>query len=211
MQRRRWGFWAAFIVSAALLARPAAADQEDKETQVPGLGEVIFHEAGVEVFGHGPDVITFGLGAFDPFKQNPLSAEGRLEYRWGQKLLFIGPMAGVMANTDGGIHGYVGGYFDLQIGRLVVTPSAGPGLWREGGSKDMGGTFQFHTALDFSYRFDGGSRLGVKLSHISSAHFNKKNPGSESLTLTYTLPVGNMFKGRFSLSRPTTNESLTKH
>ena len=185
------GLWAALIVSAALFVRPAAADHE--ESQVPGLGEVIYHEGDVEAFGKGPDVITLGLGVFDPFKQDPASGEARLEYRWGQKLLFIGPMVGVMANTDGGVHGYIGGFFDFRVGNLTVTPSAGPGLWRQGGSKDLGGTFEFHTALDFAYTFEGGSRLGMKLSHISSAHINRKNPGSESLTLTYTLPVGNMF------------------
>ena len=179
------------MLSAALFSQPASADTEG--IQVPGLGEIIYHEGDVGVFGHGPDVITFGVGGFDVFKQDPISAEGRLEYRWGQKLIFIGPMAGIMANTDGGFHGYIGGYLDFQIGRLVITPAAGPGLYREGGSKDHGGTFEFHTALDFSYRFDNGHRLGIKLSHISNAHLYNKNPGSESLLVTYTLPVGNMF------------------
>ena len=75
----------------------------------------------------------------------------------------------------------------------MITPAAGPGLYRKGGSKDQGGTFAFHTALDFSCRIDSGHRLGIKLSQISNAHLYDDNPGSESLLVTYTLPVGNMF------------------
>ena len=45
------GFWAALIMSAAFLVQPAAADHE--ESQVPGLGEVIYHEGNVEAFGDG--------------------------------------------------------------------------------------------------------------------------------------------------------------
>lgn len=192
MQLRFGGSLAAFVLGVALLAQPALADSEG--AVVPGLGEVIYHEGDVEAFGDGPDVINFGLGGFDLFKQNSLSGEARVEYRWGQKpVFFIGPMAGVMANTDGGIHGYIGGYFDFQIGRFVVTPAAGPGLYRKGGSKDLGGTFEFHTGIDFAYRFDSGSRLGLKVTHISNAFLNKKNPGEESLLVTFTLPVGNMF------------------
>ncbi|MBT4488902.1 MAG: acyloxyacyl hydrolase, partial [Rhodospirillaceae bacterium] len=43
------------------------------------------------------------------------------------------------------------------------------------------------------YRFSDRSRLGVALSHISNASIGDKNPGAESLMLTYALPVRNLF------------------
>lgn len=182
--------WAA-AWGLCLLAGPAWADTEG--TQVKGLGEIIYHEGDVEAFGDGPDVLTFGVGAFDAFKTNPAAGEFRVEYRVGQKLLFIGPMVGVMATTDGGVYGYGAFYLDSQIGRLSITPSIGLGGYHRGDGKRLGGPFLFHSAVDFAYRFDNGMRLGVKVTHISNAFIYKNNPGEESVLLTYTLPIGNLF------------------
>ena len=183
-----------FVLGTALAVLPlGAAAQEQENEQVAGLGQKIYQEGEVQVFGDGPDTLALGVGAFDAFKTDPASAEFRADYRWGQKLIFIGPLVGVLANTDGGVFGYGGGYFDIQIGSVVFTPTAGMGAYRRGGSKDLGGTFQFHIGFDVAYRLEDGSRLGIKFSHISNAFIHDINPGAESLLLTYSIPVGNMF------------------
>ncbi len=185
------------VLGVVLAALPmTAAAQEQENEHIAGLGEKIYQEGKVQVFGDGPDVLALGVGAFDAVKKDPLSAEFRAEYRWGQKLLFVGPLVGVMANTDGGVFGYGGGYFDIQIGRVVLTPTAGMGGYRRGDSKHLGGTFNFHIGFDMAYRFDDGARLGVKFSHISNAFTQDINPGAESFLLTYSMPLGNMFEGR---------------
>ncbi len=185
-----------FVFGAVLTALSmTAAAQEQENEYIAGLGEKIYQEGEVQIFGDGPDVATFGIGAFDAFKKDPVSTEFRAEYRWGQKLLIVGPLVGILANTDGGVFGYGGGYFDIQIGRLVLTPMAGMGGYRRGSSKRLGGTFEFHLGFDAAYRFDNGARLGIKFSHISNAFIHKSNNGEESLLLTYSMPIGNMFAG----------------
>ena len=179
------------VLGAALLGRPAWA--EKPPSPVTGVGEIIYHEGEVEAFGDGPDVLNLSIGAFDAFKTDPAAGEFRFEYRWGRKLLVFGPLVGLMANTKGGVFGYGGLYLDLQFDRLVVTPSAGLGGYRRGEGKRLGGTFEFHLGLDFAYRFDDGTRLGVRVTHISNAYAHDINPGEESALVTYTIPVGNMF------------------
>ena len=147
-----------------------AAAQEQENEHIAGLGEKIYQEGELQVFGDGPDVLALGVGAFDVFKTDPVSAEFRAEYRWGQKLIFIGPLVGILANTDGGVFGYGGGYFDMQIGRIVLTPTAGMGGYRRGGSKHLGGTFEFHIGMDVAYRFDNGAPRGQVLPHLQRLH-----------------------------------------
>ncbi len=184
------GVW---VLAATLLTTPARASSVGED--IPNLGRVIYNEGKVELIGgKGPDVMTFGAGIFDFAKTDPASVEGRIEYRWGQKLWVFGPTVGVLANTDGGVFGYVGTYLDIRIAPIVLTPSLGFGAWHEGDSKDLGGNFPFiHVALDIAYAFDSGMRLGVKLAHISNAYTHSSNPGQESVLLTFSLPLGNMF------------------
>ncbi|MDH3475842.1 MAG: acyloxyacyl hydrolase [Rhodospirillales bacterium] len=186
-----FGAMLAVAMGAIPAAGPARADHEG--TEVEGMGEVVYHAGDLEAFGPGPDVITLGVGAFDGAKTDPISAEFRAEFRSGRKLTLLGPLAGVLATTDGGVSGYGGLYMDLEIGRVAITPAGGAGAYRKGSGKDLGGTFQFHLGLDVAYRFDGGSRLGLKVAHISNAFLHDSNPGEESFLLTYSLPVGRIF------------------
>lgn len=158
---------------------------------------------GIQFLESGPDTVTLGVGAFnvianDDIANDDPSGEARIEYRVGGRWNAIGPMVGVLANTDGGVFGYAALYADMRLGeRWVLTPAAGVGAYEDGEGKDLGGVFQFHLGLDVAYRFEDDSRLGLKLAHISNAFLHDENPGSESLLLTYTIPLGD-----FGLSGP---------
>ena len=166
--------------AALALARPAIA----------GGQRIAFDLGPVEGLGDGPSYFELGAGAFD-FNQdgsadNP-STEGRVEFRWGRKLFIIGPAIGLMVNADGGVFGYGGFYADFRYHRFVVTPLLALGGYRQGGSKDLGGIFQFRIGLGFSYQVNETVRLGVRLAHISSASIHDNNPGEEELLLTYAV------------------------
>jgi hypothetical protein len=178
------------LIAALILAGPAASKAAEKQT-------VSFDLHGVEFLGDGPDFVTLGAGAYNVIpddspqvvENDDVSGEVRLEYRLGEKLFFVGPMAGIMINTDGGLFGYGGIYGDIRAGHWVLTPAFGVGGYSRGDSKDLGGVFEFHLGLDISHEFKGGSRLGVKLAHISNAGTHEINPGADSVLLTYTLPL----------------------
>ena len=58
----------------------------------------------------------------------------------------------------------------------------------------MGHTVEFRSQLEFAYRFDNRSRLGFAISHYSNASLGDANPGTESLTLYYSVPFDKIFR-----------------
>jgi hypothetical protein len=159
---------------------PASAD-EAGTTAFTHLGPIVVH-------GNEADNLMLGAGVFDI--RHDESAAGTIEYRFGRKVFVAGLALGLMANTDGGLFGYVGTYGDLSYKKIYVTPQIAMGGYHEGSSTDLGGVFQFRLSLDIAYRFDNGHRLGVRGAHISNAGVNEENPGEEELFLTYSVPLG---------------------
>lgn len=153
--------------------------------------QVFAQLGGVRVLGTGSHYGEIALGAFDlrgASGSSKRSAAADVELRIGEKLGFVGPALGLVANTDGGVFGYGGVYAELAYGNVVVMPLLGLGGYRQGNSSDLGGAFQFRLSLGIAYQFAGGSRLGVKLTHISNAGIHDYNPGEEELYLSYALP-----------------------
>ncbi len=136
-----------------------------------------------------PDFLTFGVGYFDMFKdQNAFI--GNLEYRSNKSLWYLKPHVGVFATSDGGAYIYTGVRLDIFIGnRFVISPNFSPGLYHEGGGKDLGFEVEFRSGLELGYRFDDRGRLTVAMHHLSNASLADKNPGTETITLYYSLPL----------------------
>ena len=153
----------------------------------------------VLLFGRGaaraedPSFISFSVGAFDIGKDQT-SGEGRLEYRSDLKLWIFKPFAGVMGTSDGGAYGYGGVLVDMFFGRRwVATLSFAPGYHAKGDGKDLGHELEFRSQIEVAYRFDDRGRLGLSFSHMSNASIGDKNPGAESLMITYALLAGSLF------------------
>jgi hypothetical protein len=95
------------------------------------------------------------------------------------------PAAGVIAGAQGSLYVYGGAQADFALGeRWLLTPGWAAGLY-ESPRFDLGGPLEFRTSLELSYLLPTGSRLGVCLYHLSNATLFHRNPGSESLVLTY--------------------------
>jgi lipid A 3-O-deacylase len=191
MSKVRGTYWACLLSLACALAGSArihAACAADSE-------QTSFNAGAVSVLGSEPSYIDVGAGVFDALSEGAgnRSAAGRIELRLGTKLLFIGPTIGLMANTDGGVFGYGGIYADIKYREFVLTPVLALGGYHRGDSKDLGGVFQFRVGLGLSYQFEGGSRLGVRVDHISNAHIHDENPGEEEFLFTYAVPLGRLF------------------
>lgn len=139
-----------------------------------------------------PTFLTIGAGVFDIGKDET-AGDFRLEYRL-DKLLFIKPLIGVEATTDGAVYGYGGFNIDIYFGsRWVVSPGFAFGLFEEGDGKDLGNTVEFRSGAEFAYRFANRARLGVSVHHISNASLGDKNPGTETVFLNYSIPLGRVF------------------
>ena len=116
--------------------------------------------------------VQLGVGAFD----RGGSAAGLAELRLGTNLLHIGSALGVLANTDGGIYGDGGLYFDLPLGRFVITPLGAIGGYEKGDGRDLGGVVELRGSITAAYAFASGSRLGIQVGHISNLGLYSHNP-----------------------------------
>ena len=170
----------ALLGALSLMASAACADGAST-TAFAHLGPIVVH-------GNEADNLLLGAGLFD--LRDDTSGAGTVEYRFGRKVFLVGFALGLMANTDGGLFGYVGAYADLSYKKFYVTPQLAMGGYGEGSSTDLGGVFQFRESLDLAYRFDNGHRLGIRAAHISNAAIHDINPGEEELLLTYSFPIG---------------------
>lgn len=172
---------------------------------------------GMSVFGAvtpaaaaDPDLISVGGGLYDQGLIDPNigfldvsetdnrkeAADFRLEYRFGTSLLpFTEPFAkvkpwiGAEATSDGAVYGVGGILIDVPIGPFVFTPSFGAGLYADGGGKDLGSALEFRTQLELGYQFENQSRFSVSYSHISNANISETNPGSNIMSVYYSVPA----------------------
>ena len=136
-----------------------------------------------------PDFISISAGAFD-INDTETTAEFRAEYRSDLRFWHLMPFVGVMGTADSALYGYAGLGFELFFGpRLVLMPNAAFGAYADGDGKDLGSAIEFRTGLEVAYRFDDYSRLGLAFHHISNASIDENNPGTESLVLTYSIPL----------------------
>jgi hypothetical protein len=182
--------WSALPLAAILAAAAPSLFAQDA-----GDG---YDFAGGYVEGSGPGRALIGLGAFNAFnrdnadvdvKNDEPSFEARAEYQWGRKWYGLGPVAGFLGNFDGGLFGYGGLYLDfVPTPGWVITPMGGAGAYSRGDSKELGGTFNFILQLDVARQFGNASRLGVRLTHLSSAGINDPNPGVNSLLVIWSFP-----------------------
>ena len=145
-----------------------------------------------------PETVVASSGVFDPFVDS-------ISYEIGAELQFaprrfeflprlvpeLIPTAGVMAGAQGGLYVYGGFRADFPLGRQwVFSPSWAGGLYNRSDKFDLGGPVEFRSGLELAYRLPGGSRLGLCLYHLSNAGLFTRNPGSESLVVTYSAGLG---------------------
>jgi hypothetical protein len=144
------------------------------------------------IIANEPSALDFAVGVFNAIVRDGARTlpEAQLEFRYGEKLLYLGPAIGIMANTRKGGMIYGGLYADVALGPIVLTPFGGIGDYHRGNGKDLGREFTFRASLSARYQRDDGSRVGIQFAHISNAYTGRINPGEQEILITYAIPVG---------------------
>jgi lipid A 3-O-deacylase len=141
-----------------------------------------------------PETVVASSGVFDPFVDETTYEIGS-EFRFAPRRVsflpaFIPdliPTAGMMVRAPGSLYVYGGFRADVPLDeRWTFSPGWAVGLFHRSPDFDLGGPLEFRTSLELAYRLPGGSRLGLCLYHLSNAGVFERNPGSESLVLTYS-------------------------
>jgi lipid A 3-O-deacylase len=180
----------AVVILVAIVTWPMTARSEDPEANLllPG---------GARLIGSEPDLASVGAGLFDVLQEGLStqgtaghSAAGSIEYRSGHKLLFFGPLLGVLGNSKGGVLGYGGVFVDIGLGSWRLTPTVAAGGYRRGKGKELGGVFEFHSGANLAYELRPGLRFGLEVDHISNGNIHYRNPGAEValVTLMFAVP-----------------------
>jgi hypothetical protein len=134
--------------------------------------------------------ISFSTAIFDVLQQDNPSFEGRVEVRGSEISWLLRPLTGFMANTDGAVHLYGGVSIDIPLfSFLYFSPSFAPGVYYKSNSKDLHFLLEFRSQIELAVKLDNDIRMGLSFNHISNASFGKKNPGVESLAVTYHFPL----------------------
>lgn len=143
-------------------------------------------------YADDPDFLTIGAGWFDFNRQKDDGAEFRVDYRSNFKLWHFKPFLTAAGVSNGMTFIGAGILLDVYFGhRFVVTPSFAPTWWRgKTDELDLGHGLEFRSQIEFAYRFDDRSRLGIAVSHSSNASIDEINPGTETILVNYSYPLG---------------------
>ena len=165
--------------------------------------------AGTPARAEDPAYITLGAGGWEAMRQNLSKPEVDLTFRSDYRLWILKPQAGALAAGDGDFYTYGGFLTDIYFGKhIVLTPSANIGYY--GGSGfNLGSRFEFREGAEIAYRFEDAYRVGVAFYHMSNADITSRNPGSESLLGTLSIPIGSIFSSGNDQARTYTHTPKT--
>jgi hypothetical protein len=153
--------------------------------------------AALAIFSPGPvcaedlvDGFALSAGVFNVLNEDR-SAEAGFELRlrplWegtAERPWVLRPAAGAMATSEEAIYGYAGFRLEIPLGeRWSVVPQSTAGYYERGDEKELGGSVQFRSGLELSYRLSPAHSVGAVFYHLSNAGLERPNPGSESLVL----------------------------
>ncbi|MBY6067252.1 acyloxyacyl hydrolase [Leisingera aquaemixtae] len=153
---------------SASMALPAAAQEVTL-----GLGYSDYHREGAE------DGAMFAVD----YLHAPFHERGRLSARFGATL---------EVQETGDIFAGVGisGVLDLNNDWFLET-SVMPGAYHDNEpGNDLGSAFEIRSLLAVGKRFQNGKAVSLAFSHKSNASTADENPGVNSLTLRWHIPLG---------------------
>ena len=145
--------------------------------------EVAFRLGPIELLGDGPSYAQMGVEAFDVFAMQ-CSARHRPPPRSSSLAGYPGTSS--PDRLDGEHRRWLdrlrGIYTDLVNGHVVFTPVLGLGDYAQGDSKELGGVFELRSELEVAYQCHDGSRLGMRIAHLSNPASTAKIRARRSCT-----------------------------
>lgn len=157
------------------------------------LVAVVFAAIAPPAGAEEPAHMNFSTGAFNAFK-NEATTGFQGEYRSAAELWGIKPFAGLMRSNLNEVYAYAGLGMDLHVGGgFVFTPNLAAGYYEKGSGRDLGHPLEFRSGAEFAYIFESGARIGLSFHHLSNASIGGRNPGTELLRMSYSIPFTPLF------------------
>lgn len=117
-----------------------------------------------------------------------------LEARWRRDWHGLRPWGGVTLVDSGSWFAGAGAIYDLALSRRArLTLGSGPFYYTpEENDDDLGFRLEFYSFAEVSWSFRRDARLGVRVGHLSNAGLSRRNPGTETLSVLVSLPLGRL-------------------
>ena len=137
------------------------------------------------------EMLNFNVGAWEAFQSENREGMAGFEYRGNYFWHNLRPNAGLFVTTDGAQYYYGGFGYDFFLDNshnFVLTPNLAVGIYNHSGGESLGGPIEFKSGIEAAYIFPNQQRLGLALHHLSNASIYDHNPGSETVTVQYSIP-----------------------
>ena len=116
---------------------------------------------------------------------------GLLEYRFREVDWHIRPWAGMAQSEQGTRFASAGLLYTYQAtNRLCFSAGWAPTYYHAGDGENLGGDLQFQSFAEIGCILKNRQIVSVRFGHMSNGGFSKPNPGTETLELTYSFPLG---------------------
>jgi len=130
------------------------------------------------------------IGVFDSIEEPVLVG---VEYQGNPFEVFkfdIIPSIGYMRSEGGSQYLFTTLRYDYWLDqKWVVTPIWGLGYFEDDNEIILGHELEFISGIEVAYEFENHHRLGLMFSHLSNAGLSSTNPGTETLVLSYSMPI----------------------
>ena len=131
-------------------------------------------------------------GGVSNFNKSDRWFEAGVEYRHPLSVWKLAFAAGLYANSGPSGWIFAGLRRDFALGgggAWVFTPGLALTAYSRGDGKDLGGVLEFRSSAELGYRWPGHKRLALGIYHMSNAGIYDRNPGMNSLIVTYSFPL----------------------
>ena len=113
-----------------------------------------------------------------------------VQFQPGKKLWVLRPQVGAMASFTGAFMVYGGlAWPAAPVKWLVIQTGAAVGYYESGNGIGLGFPVEFRLSLSVLFRFSNFYQLGLEFAHISNANLSTHNPGTESISIIFQVPL----------------------
>jgi len=108
----------------------------------------------------------------------------------GKKVWVLQPQVGALVSFTGSCMVYGGlTYPATPVKWLVIQTGAAVGYYESGNGIYLGLPVEFRLSLSLLFRFRNYAQLGMEFAHVSNANLSTHNPGTESISVIFQLPL----------------------
>lgn len=143
-----------------------------------------------EKFETEPPLVSLNLGAaqiFDPHREFFWG----IEYRPALRFFHLAPWLFFGTGKNAEFYAAAGAMLNIPLGdKWVLSPSFGGGYYNASAGLDLGFDAEFRTGIEVARRLNNQHRLGLAFAHLSNGSLGDKNPGTETIGIAYSIPLG---------------------